>query len=179
MLILYAAVLSSVLTGSAGAASDPVAIKVTGSVVDNTCTIDESGSDMTPALDTISARDLKGQGTILGKRDIKLALKDCGKDVTRGIVITASGTPDADDTDGYAFKNADTGDAAATGVGLQFYKSVDKLTPFKATGDSCENITALVEGSNTVTFAAAYVATVAEPGAGSFSTTVNLSLAYQ
>ncbi|ADW76659.1 Fimbrial protein domain-containing protein (plasmid) [Rahnella aceris] len=161
------------------AASEPVAINVTGKIVDNTCTVDTNGSDLNPILVGVSARDLKGVGTTLGKRDIKISLKDCGKDIDRGLVVTASGEPDTADESGYAFKNASTGESAASGVGLQFYKSADRSTPFMTNGNVTETISNLKEGDNTLTFAAAYVAIIAEPSAGDFSTTVNLKLDYQ
>jgi len=170
---------AATLSGSAFAASDGTKIQVTGKIVDNTCIINDSGSDLSPTLATVSARELKGKGTTLGKRDVKLVLKDCGKDITRGVTITAKGTPDTSDTGGYAFKNSATGTSAASGIGLRFYKSADKSTPFMANGSVAETVTFLKEGDNTLTFAAAYVATADEPSAGNFNTTVNLTLAYQ
>lgn len=179
VLMIAATTLLAGLSAMVMAASDLVSINVTGKVIDNTCTVDTANSDLYPTLVDVSAHDLKGKGTTLGKRDIKLSLKDCGKDITRGVVITAKGTPDTADTEGYAFKNASTGEGAATGVGLQFYKTVDKTTPFRADGNDTETISTLKEGDNTLTFAAAYVATSDEPSAGDFSTTVNLTLAYK
>jgi major type 1 subunit fimbrin (pilin) len=162
------------------AASDPVGINVTGKILDNTCTVDTVNSDLNPVMDPVSARDLKGKNTTLAKRDIKLVLKECGKDITNGVIVTAWGESDPSDANGYAFMNASTGTGAAQGVGLQFYKQADKETPFKVNGDIKEKITSLKEGDdNTLTFAAAYVATSDEPSAGDFSTTVNLTLEYQ
>lgn len=172
-------VLFCATSGTAIAASDEAEINLTGKILDNTCVVDGSGSDLHPVMDTVSAHDLKGKGTILGKRDIKLVLKDCGKDITRGVVITAKGTIDISDTEGYTFKNVAGGEDVASGVGLHFYKSVDHETPFKANGEVTETITHLKEGDNTLIFAAAYVATVGEPVAGDFSTTINLTMAYQ
>jgi major type 1 subunit fimbrin (pilin) len=183
--VIFPAAVSAMLLGSLStnvmAASEPaLSITITGKIVDNTCTVDTEGSDLNNvSLVDVSARDLKGIGTTLGKKDIKLALKGCGKDITRGLVVTASGDADTSDTEGFAFKNVLT-ENAATGVGLLFYKSADnQANPFKAEGEDSETITGLGEGANVIHFAAAYVATEETPGAGNFSTTVNLTLAYQ
>lgn len=159
------------------ASEEPVAINITGTIINNTCTVDTNGSDLNPELAPVSARDLKGVSTTAGQMDINIALKDCGKDITRGIIVTADGTPDSSDPDGYAFMNSYTGEGAATGVGLRFYKT-DKQTPFK-TGSDTETISGLTEGNNTLTFAAAYVSTTDIPQAGKFSSQVNLTIEYQ
>lgn len=165
-------------SANALAAEDSVALTVKGSIVDNTCTVDEAASDLTPTLVPISARDLKGKGTTRGHQDIKLVLKDCGKDITRGLKVTAQGEGDTDDANAAAFKNGATGQNAATGVGLHFYKS-DKVTPFKPDASVSEEIKTLKEGNNTLMFAAAYVATAEEPAAGDFSALINFKLEYQ
>lgn len=177
-LMVPAAMLSGFLAGNVFAASDPVSIKVTGSIVDNTCTVSEVP---TVTLDPVSLRDFNGEKSTLGERTVEVSLKDCGKDINRGVKITTSGTGDDADTEGYAFKNADTGDNAASGVGLRFYKSTDNTKPFKVNDTDGETITSLTAGgNNTLTFAAAYVVTDADAlNAGSFSTTVNLTLAYK
>ena len=162
------------LCGNALAASDSADIKITGKVVANTCTLDTAGSDMAPDMGTVAARDLKGLGTTLALRDIKIHLTGCGADITRGIDFVASGTADTGDSGGFAFKNS----SASNGVGLRFYKT-DKKTPFKANGSVTETITTLRAGENTVTFAAAFVATSAAATAGAFATTVNLKLNYK
>ncbi|WP_277973524.1 fimbrial protein [Pantoea agglomerans] len=177
--VAMTAMLFCTLSTNVMAASEPVSIMIKGKILDNTCTVDTTGSDLAPTMAPVSARDLKEVGTTLGKMDIKLSLKDCGKDINRGVIITAKGEPDSDDPDGYAFKNLTTGTGAASGVGLQFYKSADRTTPFKADGSDTETNTSLKEGDNILTFAAAYVATTATPGAGDFTTTVSLTLAYQ
>lgn len=155
------------------AASDNTSITVSGKVVSNTCVIDDSKSDLSVRLDTISDRDIQKKGDTMGKRDVKIVLKDCGKD-TKQVNVTVSGDPDADNTD--AFRNASTTDAA-TGVGLYFYKT-DGATLFKPAG-STEKSTLTPSTENTLTYKAAYVATKANPSAGGFTSVVNLKLDYQ
>lgn len=180
VLMVSAALLSVALAGSALAASDPVSIEITGTLLNNTCTIDETNSDLSPSMGELSVRDLKGKGATLGNRDIKIALKDCGKDITRGIDVSAKGTNDDAQDNGTGFKNATTVEAGgASGVALQFYET-DKSTPFTTDGNTKETISSgLNDGTNTLTFAAAYISTTDEPAAGAFSTTVELTLAYK
>jgi major type 1 subunit fimbrin (pilin) len=177
VLMASAVMLSCGLTGSAVAASDPVAIKVTGSIVDNTCTINK---EQAVELSPVSLRDFDGNNTTLGFKVVDVELKDCGPGITRGVKITTTGTEDTADAARYAFKNADTGESAAKGVGLRFYKSAEGTQPFKVNDTDGVTDTSLTGGDNTLQFGAAYVVTDADKlAAGSFSTTVNLTLAYQ
>lgn len=179
VLMVSAALLSVALAGSALAASDPVNIKITGSIVDNTCIVSDVPAVV---LDTVSLRDFGEKNSTLGDKNVEVELTGCGKDINRGVKITTSGDEDLADTAGYAFKNADSGDDAAKGVGLRFYKSTDNTKPFKVNDEEGETVTSLKPSpdKNTLTFKAAYVVTDADTlAAGSFSTTVNLMLAYQ
>jgi len=176
-LMASATIMSALMTGSAAAASDPVAITVTGSIVDNTCTVNrEQGVE----LNTVSLRDFEGNNSTLGFKVVDVELKDCGPGITRGVKITTTGIEDAADPSRYAFKNAATGGNAAKGVGLRFYKSADGAQPFKVNDTDGVTNTSLTAGDNTLKFGAAYVVTNEDSlAAGSFSTTVNLTLAYQ
>lgn len=176
-LMVSVAMLSGAMAGNALAASDPVAIKVTGSIINNTCTVNK---EQTVELSPVSVRDFNGKDSTLGFKAVDVALTNCGPDVTRGVKITTSGTEDTADSAGYAFKNADTGDDAAQGVGLRFYQSADTSKPFKVNDTDGVTNKSLEKGDNTLKFGAAYVVTDADTlHAGSFSTTVNLTLAYQ
>lgn len=178
-LMVSAAILSALLTGSAVAASDPVGIKVTGKIVDNTCTVNK---EQTVELNPVSLRDFNGKDSTLGFKVVDVELKNCGPGIVRGVKITTRGNEDTADLAGYAFKNAETGDDAAQGVGLRFYKSgdSDSAQPFKVNDTDGITNKSLKSGDNTLTFGTAYVVTDADTlSAGSFSTTVNLTLAYQ
>ncbi|MDF2042167.1 MULTISPECIES: fimbrial protein [unclassified Pantoea] len=175
--MLTTAMLSGGVVGSAVAASDPVAIKVTGSIVDNTCTINKAQA---VELSPVSLRDFEGNNSTLGFKVVDVELKECGTGITRGVKITTAGNEDPADPNRYAFKNADTGATAAKGIGLRFYKAADGAQPFKVNDTDGVTNTSLTAGDNTLSFGAAYVVTNEDTlAAGSFSTTVNLTLAYQ
>lgn len=177
-LMIFAAIWSIFLPASVSAASSPVAITVSGSIVDNTCTVaDTLGVELPP----VSLRDFGEKGSTLGRKAVRVTLQNCGKDITRGVKITTDGFADMDDTEGYAFKNAVSGKNAAAGVGLRFYKSTDNTKPFKVKDEVGEMVFDLTpNATNTLEFAAAYVVTdVAKLAAGDFATTVYLWLAYQ
>ncbi|WP_241197659.1 fimbrial protein [Pantoea agglomerans] len=177
VMAVFAALLSGALAGPTTAASDPVTIKITGAIVDNTCTVSK---EQAVELNTVSVRDFEGNNSTLGFKMVDVELKDCGPGITRGMKITTSGNEDAADPSRYAFKNADTGSDAAKGVGLRFYKSEDGSQPFKVNDTEGITTTSLKQGDNTLKFGAAYVVTNEDSlAAGSFSTTVNLTLAYQ
>lgn len=177
-LMASAALWSIFLPGSVSAASSPVEITVTGSIVDNTCTVEKVQQvELVP----VSLRDFGTVGSTLGKKTVSVELKDCGKDITRGVKITTRGIVDTADNEGYAFKNTAKSENAASGVGLRFYKSTNNNIPFKVNDTAGEFVSGLTPNDqNTLNFAAAYVVTdVVNLAAGNFSTTVNLTLAYQ
>ncbi|MFJ5984036.1 fimbrial protein [Enterobacter cancerogenus] len=178
VLMVSAAMVPVTMAASAFAASDSVAIKVKGSIVDNTCTVNKA---QTVELSPVSIRDFNGKDSTLGFKVVNIELKDCGAQIIRGVKITTAGNEDIADSAGYAFKNADTGDDAAKGIGLRFYKSVDgSAQPFKVNDTDGITTTSLAKGDNTLSFGAAYVVTDTNTlMAGSFSTTVNITLAYQ
>lgn len=152
------------------AATDSAKISVSGSIVDNTCTLDTATSDLNPVLDTISDRDMQTAGTVKGEKSIKIVLKNCGKDTT-GVQVKAAGTADSDNDS--AFKNSGT----AQGIGLYFYKT-DGETIFKPGDSENSTFTPDVDGGKTLTYKAAYVSTTDNPSAGDFKSEVDLTFTY-
>lgn len=176
--MISAALWSIIQSASVSAASSPVSITVQGTVLDNTCTVE---SVQWVELLPVSLRDFGANGSTLGKQNISVELKDCGKDIARGVKITTSGFEDTADAGGYAFKNMDSTENGASGVGLLFYKSSESTKPFKVNDTEGETVFDLKPNSdNTLNFGAAYVATdVGNLSAGNFITTVYLRLEYQ
>ncbi|CAI2793936.1 Fimbrial subunit ElfA precursor [Serratia grimesii] len=157
-------------------ASEPTSVDITltGKIISNTCTIDKDASDLAPALDTISDRDMKGKGAVKGLKDIKIALTDCGVD-TKSVEVTASGTAQDATGDVNAFQNTGT----ATGVGLYFYET-DGTTPFSPAGNVKQTVPLNPDasGNAAMTFKAGYVSVTDAPVAGDFKSLVTLSLTY-
>jgi len=163
------------VTGVAQAATDKATITITGKVLANTCTIDSSSATQSIPLDDISDRDIRGKGTIGGKKDVVIKLTNCGAGASR-VVVSASGTPDADDAS--AFTNVKTqADGGATGVGVYFFQT-DGTTKFVPAGTVTQISTLKPSVDNTLTYKAAFVGTKDAVTAGDFSTVVNMNFNY-
>lgn len=91
--------------------------------------------------------------------------------------VSASGTPDAEDTS--AFANAKTqADGGATGVGVYFYQT-DGTTKFVPAGTAKQTIPLTPSVDNTLTYKAAFVGTKDTVAAGGFNTVVDMAFNYQ
>lgn len=161
------------LSANTYAASDSAIITITGKVLANTCTIDEASAKQSITLSDIADRDIKGVGKTGGEKNISIVLKDCGA-AASNVVVTASGTPDDDDTTAFA----NTATDGAEGVGLYFYQT-DGSTKFKPDGSAEETSALTPSADNTLTYKAAYVGTKDTVKAGDFSTVVNMKFDYQ
>lgn len=163
-------------SGGALAAQDTASITVTGKVLANTCTLDESASTLTPKLPDISDRDIKGAGKTGGETEVKIVLKDCGANVN-SVEVEASGAKDAGN-DTFAFKNISANDPAS-GVGLYFYQSVSGTDKFKPDGSIKKSYTITPSQNNTLTMRASYVGVSDTVTAGNFQATVTLTVNYK
>lgn len=162
--------------GAAQAASDTAVVTITGRVLANTCTIDSGSATQTVTLPDIADRDIRGKGTTGGATDVVIVLKNCGASAS-GVVVSASGNPDTDDTT--AFTNAVAqDDGGATGVGVYFFQT-DGTTKFLPGGTVTQTSTLTPSVDNTLTYKASYVGTSDAVTAGTFSTVVNMTFDYQ
>lgn len=170
------ALMALMAAGAAQAASDTATITITGKVLANTCTIDSGSAVQTITLDDISDRDIRGKGTTGGKKDVVIKLTNCGASAT-GVEVSASGTPDDDDTS--AFANVKTqADGGATGVGVYFYQT-GGTTKFVPAGTAKQTSPLTPSVDNSLTYKAAFVGTKDTVTAGEFSTVVNMTFDYQ
>ncbi|AWF33356.1 fimbrial family protein (plasmid) [Klebsiella oxytoca] len=161
------------MTANTWAASDRATITITGKVLANTCTIDSASARQNITLPNIADRDIKGVGKTGGETNISIALTDCGK-AASNVVVTASGTPDAEDPT--AFSNTVTD--GAEGVGLYFYQT-GGTEKFKPDGSVRQTSPLTPSVDNTLTYKASYVGTNDTVKAGGFSTVVNMTFEYQ
>ncbi|SFT38252.1 major type 1 subunit fimbrin (pilin) [Kosakonia arachidis] len=170
------ALMALMAAGATQAASDTATITITGTVLSNTCTIDSSSAVQNITLGAISDRDIKGKGTTGGKKDVVIKLTNCGAG-TSGVVVRASGTPDADDA--LAFANARVQESGgATGVGVYFFQT-DGTTKFVPAGTITQTSSLIPSVDNTLTYKASFVGTKDAVTAGDFSTVVNMTFDYQ
>ena len=155
------------------AASDVATVTISGTVRDNTCTLDNTSPSIT--LPSVSARDFGStKGTVLGKTKVTLLLKSCGSEAAT-VRAVASGTADSGDTN--AFANSSKNNGVAGGVGLYFYKT-DGEALLSPSGSVSEDIAISPDQDNSINFYAAYVATSDTVTAGNFLTVVSIRFNY-
>jgi major type 1 subunit fimbrin (pilin) len=162
--------------GAAQAASDTAVVTVTGRVLANTCTIDSGSATQTVTLPDISDRDIRGKGTTGGAKDVVIVLRNCGASAS-GVVVRATGNPDADDSTAFTNAVAQAG-GGATGVGVYFFQT-DGTTKFLPGGSVTQTSALTPSVDNTLTYKASYVGTKDVVTAGTFSTVVNMTFDYQ
>lgn len=171
-----ATLMALMAAGAAQAASDTATITITGKVLANTCTIDSGSATQTIPLDDISDRDIRGKGTTGGPKDVVIKLTNCGAGAS-DVEVSASGTPDDDDTS--AFANVKTqADGGATGVGVYFFQT-DGTTKFVPAGTAKQISPLTPSVDNSLTYKAAFVGTKDTVTAGEFSTVVNMTFDYK
>lgn len=167
------AVIVMLISSQISKASNTAAITITGRVLANSCTVDTASAVQNVSLPDIGDRSLTAKGQTGGEKTIIVNLRNCGVS-TGSVIVTASGGTDANDP--AAFANTAAG--GATGVGLYFYQT-DGKTLFSPDGSVNETSSLEPSVDNVLRFKAAYVSTLANVGAGGFSTVVNLRFDYQ
>lgn len=154
------------------AASDSAIVTISGTVKNDTCTLQDDKPSAT--LPPVSVRDFKARmGVEVSSVIIPVTFKDCGPGAT-GLNVKVQGTSDSG-SDGYAFANTATGTTAADGVGVYFYNPDE--SKFKPDG----SVTAVWKWSKgmTINYSARYVSTKATVTAGLVNTVVTIIFTYE
>lgn len=157
------------------AASDTAHITLTGTVRDNTCTLDNSAPSFT--LPEVSVRDFGSQAnTKVSSFTVPIKLTGCGAGATT-VTLTTTGTAD---TDGGAsvFANTSTVKPAATGVGLLMFRSGGSSSIFDTAGRMQDTVTLTPGTDNLMEFSVRYVSTKNTVTPGSFKTVISMRINY-
>ncbi|MBS1204907.1 MAG: Fimbrial protein [Proteobacteria bacterium] len=161
--------IAAVFPGMASAISDTTTITITGTVIDNTCTLNTNNAIFT--LPDVSIREFDGKANVeRGSVAVPITFTNCGADL-KAITVKISGTPD-DAIPGTIFKNT----GSAVGVGVRLYDTDD--WPFKPDGSSNAVSIKPNNGAASTTYTAKYVSTSANIKAGSVSTVITAVFTY-
>lgn len=176
--LLAAGVLLSALAGPSlvMAASDQTTVTITGTVLDNTCTLTGSEEGLSFALSPVSVRDFgDAVGSPVEEVVIPVEFKDCGGG-TKGVTVKVSGESAGSTS---AFKNTldgDTSSDGASGVGINFYDTDGTLIP-SGSDASAKEQTFGSEGI-TLNYKASYTKVADEVKAGQLNTVITLYFTY-
>lgn len=158
------------VNSSAMAASDTATITITGTVKDNTCTLDKS--DIPVTLPDVSIRDFAGEvDKEIESVSIPVSFSNCGSGSTN-ISVVVSGSDDSDSSSGKVFKNTGT----ATGIGVVLYDAND--TKFNTNGTTIGQLIDVKDGSATATYVAKYISTKNIITAGTVSAVLTAKFIY-
>ncbi|WP_423061473.1 fimbrial protein [Citrobacter portucalensis] len=147
-------------------------IHFTGSISDQTCTVDSNSQDLTVDLGKVAQSALNGsKGKRVAPTQFTIKVASCPATVT-GASIKFDGNANSDDTTLLAL-DGDTG--VATGVGIQIADKTGTVIPLH---NASPNYT-LVSGDNSFDFVARYVASKDEVGTGTANATSEFTIVYK
>ena len=158
------------VTGSAIAADGT--IHFTGSITDQTCTVDSGSQNLNVDLGTVAQTALDGaSGMKASPTRFTLTLTDCPDTVT-GANVKFDGTSDGVNQSLLAL---DSGTGIATGVGIEIADKNGTPIPLHTASTNYD----LAEGSNTLDFVARYVSTGTAVGTGTANGTSQFTINYK
>lgn len=168
---------SAMAAGASGASSvTGGTVHFTGSVVDAACAVSQDSIDQTVQMGQVRLAafgDTPAAGTVAGqKTPFNIKLTDCDTSVSTQASITFSGDAAANQA-GVLDNTAGAG--GAQGVGIQIY---DNDGTALALGTASKAAT-LIDGINTLSFAADYIATDSNVTAGNVDATATFNVTYQ
>ncbi|QEW32585.1 type 1 fimbrial protein [Erwinia billingiae] len=156
-------------------------VNFAGSVVAAPCVVDNDTSSQTVTLGQVPTNRLKEKGNSGAAVDFKINLSGCDltstdvTDPTQAANYTkARITFIGDSTSATTLALANTGDAAK-GVGIQIFQK-NQAVNVDGAGSTAD--TNLIDGTNSIPFSAAYVATGESVVAGSANAMVNFKVSY-
>lgn len=157
---------------SYGAIAADGEIKFTGSIIDQTCSIDSTSRNQTIPLGKIAKNALSGSvGAKAAATHFSLIVKSCPETITGGTVKF-----DGDGDSLYPNLLAlDAGSGTATGVAVQIADKTGKEIPLHYSSSEFP----LTTGTNTLDFTARYVSTSSTVTVGSANATAQFTIIYK
>jgi len=134
-----------------------------GSLVNAACAVSTESANQTVNLGQYRTASFQSVGDTSATIPFKIVLNDCDTTVASTAKVAFSGQTEASDDTLLAI-NSGTNEATATGVGIEILdEDSSVMTPDGATFSKGHS---LIDGTNTLNFAARYKATSAEPTPG-------------
>ncbi|CAI1122985.1 fimbrial protein [Serratia ficaria] len=164
-------------------AEDPVApspitvsggtVKFTGSIVNAPCAVDNSADGQSVELGQYRVADFSKTGDVSAARTFNIGLSNCALDTYSRASVTFSGNTAAGQNTALSLEG---GSGAASGVGIQLLRD---NTPLAVDGSQASTTTSLLEGANSLSFQAQYIALSDAVTAGAANATADFTLTYQ
>jgi len=149
-----------------------------GSLVDAACSVSSDSADQTVELGQYTLHHFKTTGDTSSLVPFKINLEDCDTTVASTAAVAFSGQQDATKATLLAVDSSAGGNSTtASGVGIQILDEASK--PVTPDGSSFSTAHTLIDGQNTLNFAAQYVSTAAKPTAGQANADAVFIMQYQ
>lgn len=169
------AIIGSVMVFTAHAASNGVAIDMSGTVVATSCDVNAADTTQTVFIGSFGSNTFHSVGDVSASADLRIRLTDCSSGIA-GATVTFSGTPDSNNGKLLALSDTSGARAMASGVGVEILDSSRKSLAINTASESQP----LVEGDNNIlTFYLRYQATKMPVTAGNASAVMYFDLSYQ
>lgn len=169
------AIIGCVMVFTAHAASNGVAIDMSGTVVAATCDVNTADTNQTVFIGSFGSNTFHSVGDVSASADLQIRLTDCSSGIA-GATVTFSGIPDSNNSKLLALSDTSGAGAMASGVGVEILDRNRKSLAINTASDSQP----LVEGdNNTLTFYLRYQATKMPVTAGNASSVMYFDLSYQ
>lgn len=167
-LMTSSVIASLMLVAGAAVAADPVSVSggtvhFEGELVNAACAVSTQSSDQVVTLGQYRTASFTAVGDTTAQIPFSIVLNDCDPKVAATAAVAFSGQSDITNNNLLAVTSADNG-TTASGVGIEILDNTS--TALKPDGATFSTAQALVEGTNTLRFAARYKATAtsATPG---------------
>ncbi|MBT0724707.1 type 1 fimbrial protein subunit FimA [Rosenbergiella sp. S61] len=152
-------------------------VHFTGSLVDAACVVSTKSADQTVELGQYTLNHFKKVGDKSATVPFQIQLEDCDTSVATTAAIAFTGQQDTTSSDLLAINSAGDNANTASGVGIQILDETSKVLPIDGSKFSAAHT--IIDGSNTLQFAAQYVSTSAKPTAGQADADAMFVLQYQ
>ncbi|MBV8044836.1 fimbrial protein [Pluralibacter sp.] len=177
--IVFAFCFCGVFVGSPAVRADDSGynLKLTGTIVAETCNVDASSETQTVKLGQFSTADFPSVGSTATSAPLLIMLTGCTQNITDG-QVWFTGTADSDDPSLLALSATGMGTESqmATGVGVQILDSSQSPVSINNTASALYPLHA---GDNTLTFNLRYKSTTSQVTAGNATAVMYFDLQYQ
>lgn len=150
-------------------------LKFTGTILPPTCEVDTTSAQQTIDLGQFSPQDFPVTGSTTAATRFQIKLKACGNGAS-GSKVWFTGSADNDDPTLLAISDTGTGNAMATGIGVQILDDSQQPIGINNTGSAAYPLQA---GDNTLDFYLRYKSTLPVVTAGNATAVMYFDLTYQ
>lgn len=152
-------------------------LKITGTIVAQTCDVTSSSQNQTVHIGDFSSGEFSGTGSTSAEKQFSINLRGCTPGIS-GAKVMFSGAADATNSTLLALSDTTGGGEMATGLGVEILDENQNTIPVN-NSSSDSSLYALKEGANTLNFFLRYKSTSDTVTSGNATAVMYFDLEYQ